>query len=314
MSRREIKIEKEKKFKREYIPVILAFIILLVLMVAIVFVIAYEPKEQKIEETKANTVTFEDIESNGYLDKCEKEEVEQIKKVSNGISVEYYPIKVPYELESDPEDVISWEDEDEELFETKVEIKISGLTDDVYLKIKNSINSDVIRVEPKDYKNGEYIFYSPDIARKILYIIDIVSNKGGCINEVARKVSFKTKVYNIFADSPACIMYPNYPKCNKMMEKEITYDEFQIGLYKYMDKHPDLEEKAQENIIKAIGAAEEKEKEKNNTITEQEKEQKKKNKLVEKIKKEKTIIITVLSVIGVGVIAVIALAMIRRRK
>lgn len=314
MSRKEIKIEKEKKFKREYISVFFAIIILLAFIAAIVLVIMYEPKEQPTEETKVNTVTVEDVESDGYLESCESELIKKLKEVANGISVEYYPVKILDELDTtNPEDAISW-DGDTDFYITEVEIKVKGLTDDVYLKIKNTINMDVINVGPEDYKNGEYTFFSPDIAKRITFIIEIVSNKGECLNQIVRKVSFNTKVYNIYSDTSACIMYPNYSKCNQMINEELSYDEFHTGLKKYIEKNPGIEKEGQKNIIKAVVAEEQKRKENNNTITEKEKEQIKKNKFVEKIKKEKQIIITVISIIGVGVIAVIILAAIRRRK
>lgn len=310
-----MKIEKERKFKREYIPVVLAGLILLFFVILLFLTINYEPKVETSDNNDTNEVVNEDLAIDKEKSKCNTEELNEVINAANKISATYSAQSKKIPLDYDPNEEITPEYfPDGTQKYNYLEILIKGITDDVYVKILNSYNDDVKVIKASDLdENKEYKYEAPTMDERVSYTVEIYSNKYSCVDEVVRKVAFDTRIYNIYSDMLACLMYPKYPNCATFVNKTLTFDEFNSGLDEYREKHKDEEPQAQANVINAfyeedVVTAEDVEQNeivsKNNSV----------KKVVRKINENKDLILIALSIIGIGVLVVILLIFIRRNK
>lgn len=314
-----MKIEKEKKFKREYIPVILGIIILILFSILLVLTINYDGniKKEPIENNNSISDT-DDLAVEKTNSKCSKEQLNKLVESANKVSAEYYVDEKRIKEELTEENKIYYETlEDGYSIEKIISISIFGINDDIYAIVTNDFNNASITIKKENLnKDGKYIFEAADIGTRVNYTVSIYANDSTCPGEVLRKTTFKTKIFNNFSLSMACVTYPNYENCTELVDKEIDAITFSKGYEEYQKKNDPNQEKAKLAIVKAMAShegADEK------TLTEIEekvtnKKVKKENAIIKKLNENKDLITISLVIISIGILIIILLMFIRRNK
>lgn len=314
-----MKIEKERKFKREYIPVILGCLILILLFVLLVLTINYEGnvQKEKIENNNAISET-EDLAIDKNNSKCSKEELNKLISNANKVGAEYYVDEKKYKVDPTEENEQFYETLDDGYAVDKIiAISISGITDDIYAVVTNDFNDATLTIRKENLnEDGKYIFESADASKRITYTVSIYSNNSNCAEELLRKTTFKTKIFNNFSLSMACVAYPNYENCIELVDKEIDAITFTKGYEEYQQKNDPNQEKANIAIVKAMAAHDGADEEKLEEIEENIKgeKNKKENAVIAKLNENKELIIISVVIIAIGILIIILLMFIRRNK
>lgn len=314
-----MKIEKERKFKREYIPVVLGGLILILLFVLLVLTINYDGnvKKEKIENKNIISET-DDLAIEKNDSKCSKDELNKLIASANKVSAEYYVDEKKTKIELTEENKDFYETLEDGYYKEKIiSISIGGITNDIYVEITNDFNDTVLTIKEENLdKNGKYIFEAADINKRITYTVSIYSNNPSCSNELLRKTAFKTKIFNNFSLSMACVTYPNYENCVELVDKEIDAMTFTKKYEEYQQKNDPNQDKANIAIIKAMAAKEGADEKQLDEIEENIKgeKNKKENSILAKWKENKELIIISIVIIAIGILIVILLMFIRRNK
>lgn len=314
-----IKIEKERKFKIEYIPVIIGSIILILLFVLLVLTINYDGdiKKEAIENNNAISET-DDLAVEKQDSKCSKDELSNLLSSANKVSAEYYVDEKTTKIELTEDNQYFYETLDNGNYTEKIiAISISGIDDNIYAVITNNFNDAILTIKKENLnEEGKYIFESVDIMTRVTYTVSIYSNNSNCSEELLRKTAFTTKIFNNFSLSMACVAYPNYENCAELVDKEISAITFTKGYQEYEQKNDPNQEKSNIAVIKAMAAKDGANEETLNKIEETVtgKKTKKENAIIAKLKENKELIIISVVIITIGILIVILLMFIRRNK
>lgn len=310
-----IKIKKDNNIKKEYIPVIIGVIILVLFSILLVLTINYDGNIKKEELDNKVISDNEDLSIGTVNSKCDAKRFKELNKLAKKVGAEYYVDEKKVKVEPTEEDELFYETlEDGYYTEKIIAISIYGITDDIYVIVTNDYNDSSITIKKSDLnKDGKYIFEAVDIGVRVTYTVSIYSNDANCSKELLRKTTFKTKIFNNFSHSMACVVYPNYENCAELVDKEIDANTFQIGYRKYQKEHDPNEEKSHIAVIKAMAAyegADEKElKELEKKLT-----NKKENIILTKLKQNKELIIISITIIAIGILVIVLLMFMRRNK
>lgn len=314
-----MKIEKEKKFKREYIPVILGSIILILFFVLLVLTINYDGniKKEDLQETNAISET-DDLAVDKTNSKCSQDVLNKLVNSANQVGAEYYVDEERIKVDPSEVDEYYYSTLDDGYETNKIiAISISGITDDVYVRITNSFDDTTWTIRSSDLnEDGKYIFKAVDMLTRVTYTVSIYSNNPDCQEELLRKTTFKTKIFNNFSLSMACVAYPKYENCVELVDKEIDAITFTKGYAEYEKNNDPNQEKANVSVIKAMAASEGASDETLNnieeTITNQ--KSKKENAVLAKLNENKELIIISITIIAIGILIIVLLMFIRRNK
>lgn len=308
-----MKIEKEKKFKREYIPVIIAGVILVLFIILLILTINYEPNITEEDVGITEIVENEDLAIEKNESKCNDEELNELIKSAAKISATYsaQSKEIPVHYENEEENP-GYSEEDVETY-LYIELLIKGISKDVYLEITNNYNDDkkIIKAEDAN-KKGEYRYEAPTMDERVTYTVSVYANKYDCVGEVIRKVVFDTRIYNVYSDMLSCTMYPKYENCTQFVTTPLTFDEFNNGMTQYMKTHKEEAAQAEANVMNAffeedIVTAEDIEA--NDLVS-----NKPARKFFQKLKDNLELIIIAVVITGIGVLVVVLLMFIRRNR
>ena len=225
-----MKAYKEKKrFKREYIPVIIAVIILIALIVALVFVLKDNKKDFdiKIDEDINNT---EEISVDTKNTKCNNDDASKIKNAAEKVKISYKVEKVnagtaiDLDAEGMPE---------VDLYDYGFVVSIQNITEDIYVVVKNDYSDDVFTYHYSDTENGTKVFQSFANDDSVTFTFEIKSENENCKDEVYRKVSLTTPIYNGYSEMEFCKDKDNLDICKQFTVDKITDDDFVKGLENY---------------------------------------------------------------------------------
>ena len=239
------KIREEKPFKREYIPVIIAGIVLVLLLVALVWVILWRFKKKDIEVDK-NPAEISEVlvDSANYATNSSEYEsmVEKAKKV-----------QISYELKDDylvgyeyPEDWGENEGEDPNVpvphteefavYDMYFEVTISGVDTEnlsiVYSDAAGNAKDRIVHADPSDGIAVLQLLYVNKVNE---HTIEIREAKGSDEGILLRKVKFETPRYNYYHETEFCQTYPDNKYCAETTYENISATKFEkeaIRLYK----------------------------------------------------------------------------------
>lgn len=307
-----VKVEKERKFKTEYIPVYISSTILILFICLLVLTINYEGHtEDNVTHPNTNNKN-EELAITKTDSSCNKDELNELINLANKVSGEYASVVKEIPIEQTEDNKEYWESISGIEQERNTEITIKGLSEGIFAEVSNDYNDDIIIIRTTDLnEQGEYKFASPNMDEKINYVVSIFSDKYSCTGEILRKVSFETKIYNFLSTRLGCTMYPNYENCAEFVDEFITPSEFMTGYEKYTKKHKEYEKQAQANLINAFGdvkiTADEID---GNTI----KKLSKTDEALKKLNENKELIFIAVIIIGIGVLVVVLIRFIRRHR
>ncbi len=223
-----MKIKKERKpFKREYIPIILAILILFLLIGALIYLIGHDFKFEE-ENVNPGQHEQEEVLIDNSNSKCSKDELNELYKIAENIKVETEMREI-----EDPDNMVLNQETDE--FEHAISIvpvmKFTNLNSKVYIYMSNDYNDKNQEVKADTDKTEINGIQSDKIVE---YTIEVRSNDYSCKGETIRKFTVKTPIYNSFSELDICEDYPEYPYCQKYLAENLpTMNDFQLGLQKY---------------------------------------------------------------------------------
>lgn len=308
-----VKIEKERKFKTEYIPVVISSLILILFLILLFLTINYEGNVGEYNKTNDDVVN-EELAITKTDSKCNQEELNELLNLASKVSGTYHTTSKEIPVEKTEENTEYIEDTGGVINYKFIEIIIKGIEEGIYVQITNNYNDDVKVIRQSDLdSNREYKYEAPNMNQKVTYTVDIYSDKYSCSKELLRKVSFDTKIYNTKSDMLACVMYPKYEGCTKLVDKAISFDEFNKGIEEYQKKNKDYQAEANANILNAFSKSDLVTADDiiNNTVGKKESVI---SKTVNKIKDNLDLIIIATIIIGIGVLVVILIMFIRRNR
>lgn len=237
------KYKEHKKFKREYIPVIIAFLILIGLVTSLVLVIKnkktdFEVKiDEKIEDTDEIAVDTKNT-------KCNNELSDKLKASAKNVNISYMAKKmvagtgIDLDTEGMPE---------VDLYDYGFEITIKGISEDVYVVVKNDYSTDVFTYHYSDTENGTKVFQSFANDDSVTFTFEIKSENENCKDEVYRKVSLTTPIYNGYSEMEFCKGKDDLDICKQFTVDKITNDDFVKGLENYNNKNNNTKDNTDEN-------------------------------------------------------------------
>lgn len=216
------KHRERKPFKREYIPVIIAVIILIGLIAGLVFAILdkKEDFDVKIDEEIKNT---EDLKVDTSGTKCNNEDSKKVKDAAQKIEVSY-TIKnmlVGTSIDIDEPDMPEVEE-----YDYGFEIAIKNITEDIYVVVKNDYSNDVFTYHYADTENGVKTFESIATDEAVNFTFEVKSENVNCKDEDYRKITLTTPIYNLYYRYQFCSDNPKSKVCKMFVNEKISAKEF----------------------------------------------------------------------------------------
>lgn len=218
-----MKKHKERKpFKREYIPVIIAVIILIGLIAVLVFVILDKKRDFDVkidEEIKSS----EDLKVDTSGTKCNNEESKKVKDAAQKVEVSY-TIKnmlVGTSIDIDEPDMPEVEE-----YDYGFEIAIKNITEDIYVVVKNDYSNDVFTYHYADTENGVKTFESIATDEAVNFTFEVKSENVNCKDEDYRKITLTTPIYNLYYRYQFCSDNPKSKVCKMFVNEKISAKEF----------------------------------------------------------------------------------------
>lgn len=221
-----MKIKKEKKpFKREYIPIILAVLILFVLIAALIYLIGHDFKFDE-ETVDPNQAIQEEVLIDNSNSKCSKEELNELYKLAEKITTNTEMVEISSGTTEDDST-----GEEVTLYTDVAEFTLSEVDSKLYAYITNDYNDDKSDV---NVENGKLVFRGIPSFDIVTYNVEIKANDYDCKGETIRKFTLKSKIYNRFSQMADCLNYPEFKYCQQYIDEDLpTMQSFKIEIEKY---------------------------------------------------------------------------------
>lgn len=240
-----MKKHKERKpFKREYIPVIIAVIVLIGLITGLVFVILDKKEDFDIkidEEIKSS----EDLKVDTSGTKCNNEESKKVKDAAQGVEVSY-TIKKMYVGKTI--DIDSPDMPEVDTYDYGFEIAIKNITKDVYVVVKNDYSDDVFTYHYADTENGVKTFESIATDEFVNFTFEVKSESDKCKDENYRKISLETPKYNIYSSYQFCSDNPNNKVCKMFITEDVSAKDYAIEVDASKNENKKNEDNKKNNV------------------------------------------------------------------
>lgn len=231
------RVKEKKEFKREYIPVIVTGIILILLIGTLVFMIFYKGKLD-LEDVPVDSGHKVD-ELNVEVDK-NKCSTDLIKKLSN----EANKIKMSYKEKTIQADLYETGDDSGENFYTYDHVwnvNFDNVTDNFYLRITNDFDDTIKTITKDTLVDGKWTFDTVPDDDVVTYTISVISNPEGCKEQVFRKFELKALIFNTWSSSTKCSIYNDFKYCKRWIDEDVpTWEKFESELAKYIKNHPEI--------------------------------------------------------------------------
>lgn len=221
-----MKIKKERKpFKREYIPIVLAVLILFLLIGALIYLIGHDFKFEE-ETVNPDQPVQEEILIDNSNSKCSKEELNELYKLAEKITTDSEMVEVfvgMSENDSTGEEV--------KLYGYASQFTLKDVDSKLYAHVTNDYNDD-----EKDYnvEDEKIVFQGTPSFDIVTYTVEIKSNDYGCKGETIRKFTLRTKIFNRFFNMIECDEFPDFKYCQQYIDEDLpTLQMFKSELAKY---------------------------------------------------------------------------------
>ena len=204
------KIEKEEtNYANEYLPVIRAFIVLIVLVGLLVGVMYYQPTKKDIIEEPSNLKTTEK-EVNTDVS-CDGDNAIAVKKDADRITISYDVIDdyfFGYASESDEDLNGNGIIDQEPVIENigyALKVNLSNLTSNNYVVITNNLDEETKIFHDTDKnEDGIVSWYESDVVYTRTYDVKVYSNKDECKKNLYREFKLTLPKYNINSRADDC--------------------------------------------------------------------------------------------------------------
>ena len=279
------------RFKREYIPVIIALLILGLLIAALVYTITYKPKtkDQYYEE---NSVATDEVIVDTSNTVCTEEVNNKIKEDANNVKIKYEVVSDYYFGKADELDTdLNGDGEfgEIDIYGPALRISIEGITDNVYVKLENDLDYQVQTYKASDAQDGIVKFDQTENAYIRTYDVKVYSANTECGEVLFREFTFKLPRLNELRQTNACSEYPDMKMCSSFVWEQDEPTLRNAITKEYKEFKREAEEKKQQE------------------------EQEQNKSIFEKIKDNKVLMIAIVACVVV-VIGVVVIVIKRRRK
>ena len=172
---------------------------------------------------------------------CSYERQVELKKIASAVKMTYEeaqeeadPNSYISKSEANPEDADEYE---EILYNDYFKLKVLNVTEDIYVKIENSINDDVKYIRYVDTNEGTFTIDWKNLSEvaTITYTV-YSSDKTECANEELRSGLMTLPRYNDNYRNNMCKQVPDYYLCQKYISVNITTVQFYDNVSAYLEK------------------------------------------------------------------------------
>ncbi|HOB25566.1 MAG TPA: hypothetical protein PKG93_00235 [Bacilli bacterium] len=297
------KIKEKKYFNREYIPVIFAVIILIVLIGALVFVITYKKSSSESEESSSTSnLSTSEISVSTSNTACSSETSNNVFNDAKSISMNYVVTNdtimgygIEYDNDINGDGVISSNDEVIPLYQTGLRVTITGITGNIYLVLTNDIDDVVQTYHNADATDGKVTFDVLDILDFRTYTVQVYSDNSECSGTLYRQFKFTLPRYNESSTSMKCVDMKAAGKANAYCD-DVTYVS--------VDDEDNMVDSLKEDYANFIAEEEAKEEEKDTGIVAQ----------TTNFVKDNTLYVIIGGVVLVVIIITIVIVIIKKRR
>lgn len=225
-----MKVAKERKFKREYIPIIGLALFLLLLIAVLIIVFLWEKKDYNInvpaDEFIANEILVDTSDS-----LCDEATVSKLYSDFSEVEFKWEPVEI-----ETGNGVDQATGEKVPVYTYVYDVTFDNVTEDMYIIIENDnrrTQKDQIKLTyEKDAKDGKITYRTEVTELVITYTVSIYAAKHDCKDELFRKFTFQTPIYNKWHAIDVCANYPEFKYCSKFLtEHTPTDDTFFKELY-----------------------------------------------------------------------------------
>lgn len=234
------RLKEKREFKREYIPVIVTGVILILLVGALVFMLFYKGNLDLEEVPKDSGHKVDELNVEVDKDKCSTDLIKRLSDEAN-------KIKMSYKEKTIQGDLYEVDDDSGENFYTYDHVwnvVFENVTDNFYLKITNDSDDTVKTITKDTLQDGKWAFDTLVDDDVVTYTISVISNPEGCQEQVFRKLELKALIFNVWSSSSKCSVYKDFKYCQRWIGEDTpTLDEFERELTKYKKEHPEIKDK-----------------------------------------------------------------------
>ena len=239
------KIKRERQiFRREYLPILFAFIVLIGLVIVLVKVIKKEaviPEEKPLE----NTLSIEEIDVGGYGDYCEGYDLEQLKEDAKKVYLTYQ--YEPYVREDHPEDILY---QVEPIIIDGIRINVFEIGSNIKVKIIEELIDDweintVEHVFIKSDTNTSYSYIEEKITNLIPTTVRVYANDPKCGDLLLREFETTLPRRNLIPDYGVCesFLFAGTKECEDLV---FTQPDTVRDLNRIMDMGAQIEQAEEE--------------------------------------------------------------------
>ena len=233
------KIERDSVgFKREYIPVVIAVLILGLLITALVYTIIYKPEKKEPVQEEYSTNTEELSVNTDNLVCGDNDFLSKAKNVKVSYEADLnYPYGTADELDTDlnGDGVIG----EVEIYAQVLRVTFTGLPDDMYLVVTNDLDDKERIFTKSDIKDGKIEFVEEETMDIRTYDVKVISDVETCQGSVFREFTFKLPRSNEFYKTVFCMQNESLDICAPF----IYEDDLDVMTEKYNAAQKDVIEK-----------------------------------------------------------------------
>lgn len=233
------RLKEKKEFKREYIPVIVTGIILILLVSALVFMIFYKGNLDLEEVPTDSGHKVDEINVEVDKDKCSTDLIKKLSNEANMIKMSYKEKAVQsgvYEVSKEPGDNFY-------VYDYIWNVTFDNVSDNFYLRVTNDYDDTIKTITKDTLVDGKWGFDTIPNDDVVTYTISVISSPEGCKEQIFRKFELKALIFNIWSTSAKCSVYKDFKYCQKWSDEDtLTFNEFESELAKYLKEHPEIKE------------------------------------------------------------------------
>lgn len=240
---------------RDYIPVIISFIILIVLVIGLIFTINIKFDEKNaVVDTSSNdnyvSLNIEDLALDVQACDGDTTGPDDARNVTFDYKTEWVFDRQEYDMSAATDDTKALTDLPLIDIDTMAfDITLSNITGKLRLVITNDYDDEVVNINYSDTNEGTYVYQTKNTDEIIRYTVKIYSSS--CDN-LYREFEVLMPKYNYYSDYDRCNYVANY-YCQKLVTSNFGFTDFSINTNdeyeKNYQKQLDEENKKQNSSI-----------------------------------------------------------------
>ena len=226
-----------KRVKKETLPFIVAILMLFLLIGALVYTILYKPKEN-VKVINESTLTTEDLVVNNKATACGDYDIAKLSEDAKGIKISYEVLDNISTGAAMVIDAGNTEDEYVNTYGYGLRIKISGLSDNMFIRIKNRTLNTTNDYYKNDIDNRGYI-YDDTYNLSLQYLdIKVLINDENCKDIILREFETTLPKFNELLRGGVCTTdeYKDRDICKPYIFNDDSYETQLKNINKEVEK------------------------------------------------------------------------------